>query len=49
MGEPAPEEEVFDRRADDRPAPDQAVNTAVSDFTKMDEEIGKAIPQDGKE
>jgi hypothetical protein len=50
-GEPAsdvaPEREVFDTRADERPQPFEAINTGVTDFTKMDVEIGKALPQNG--
>jgi hypothetical protein len=46
MGKPD-EKEVFDTRADERPQPYEAINTAATDFTKMEHEVGKAIPQNG--
>jgi hypothetical protein len=36
----------FETRADERPAPSEAVNTATTEVTKANE-IGKTIPQSG--
>jgi hypothetical protein len=46
MGKPD-EKEVFDTRADERPQPYEAINTAATEVTKIDVEVGKALPQSG--